>query len=101
MRSVSMFGRPSGRAVAVRVVNGSMSLTPDLFSSRLAARSERLSSNYAPLPRWGRGIQRPDVGESARDGGGRGHGRAHQMRARALALASFEVAVGSRGHALA
>src|SRR5437879_6058031 len=101
MRSVSMFGRSMGTAEEVSMVNGSMGLTPDLLSSRLAARSERLSSNCAPLPRWGRGRQRPDVGESTRDGGGRGHGRAHQMRARALALPSFEVPVGSRGHALA
>src|SRR6266481_3523334 len=101
MRSVSMLGRSMGTAVADRVVNASMTLPPDLFSSRLAARGERLSSNCGPLPRGGRGIQRPDVGESARDGGGRGHGRAHQMCARALALAPFEVPVGGRGHALA
>src|SRR5712692_3171580 len=89
MRSVSMFGRSMGTAVAFSVVNGSMSLTPDL-----------LSSNCAPLPRWGRGRQRPHVGESARDGGGRGHGGTHEMRARALALAALEVPVGGRGHAL-
>src|SRR6266571_3269459 len=71
---------------------------PYLLSPRLAAGP--LSSNCGPLPRWGRGRQSADVGETAGDGGRRGHGRAHEMRAGALALAPLEVAVGRRGDAL-
>src|SRR6266571_6548417 len=72
-RSVLMFGRSMGTATAVSVVNGSMG-----FSS---------------------GFQGADVGEPSGDGGGRRHGRAHEVRAGALALAPLEVAVGGRGDA--
>src|SRR3990167_5869535 len=42
-----------------------------------------------------------DVNEMAGDGGCRGHVRAHQVRAPALALAAFEVAIRGGGAALA
>jgi len=42
-----------------------------------------------------------DVHEMAGDGGSRGHERAGQVRASALALAAFEVAVGGAGATLA
>src|SRR5262245_41435545 len=47
------------------------------------------------------GSERPHVGEPAGDRGGRGHRRRHQMRARALALAPFEITIRRRRHALA
>src|SRR6266478_4004970 len=78
-----MFGRSLGTAAAVSVVKGCM-LAPSPY----------------PLPRWGRGMKVADVGEPSGDGGGRRHGRAHEMRAGALALAPLEVAVGRRGDAL-
>src|SRR5262252_9310610 len=99
-RSVSMFGRSMGTAPAVSLVKASM-ISPSLLSPRLVARGERLSSNCGPLPRRGRGMQSADVGELAGNGGCRGHGRAHEMRAGALALAPLEVAVGGGGDALA
>src|SRR3990167_7760565 len=43
----------------------------------------------------------PDVDDMAGDGGGRGHGRAHQVGASAPALTALEVAVGGRGAAFA
>src|SRR5215475_4812902 len=74
-RSVSMFGRSMGTAPDVSLLKASMAL--------LLAR------------------ERADVGEPARDGSGRGHGGAHEMRAGALALAPLEVAVGGGGDPLA
>src|SRR5262245_33319321 len=78
-RSVSMLGRSRGTALAVSVVNASI-----VFS-----------------PSQGSGGELPDVGEPAGDGGGRGHGRAHEMCAGTLPLAPLEVAIGRGGHALA
>src|SRR2546430_1644054 len=72
MRSVSMLGRSSGAATAVSLVKGSTSA-----------------------------LKRADVGEAARHRGGGRHRRRHQVRARALALTSFEVAIRGGGHALA
>src|SRR5213078_1170778 len=46
-------------------------------------------------------LKRADVGEAARHRGGGRHRRRHQVRARALALTSFEVAIRGGGHALA
>src|SRR5262249_4174505 len=71
-RSVSTLGRAIGSPTAVSFVNGSTS-----------------------------GSERPHVGEPAGDRGGRGHRRRHQMRARALALAPFEITIRRRRHALA
>src|SRR4029453_3471994 len=73
-RSVSMLTASSGTATAVTEVKGST-------SARLAS-------------------ERSDVGEAAGDRGAGGRGRAHEVRAHALTLASFEVAVGRRRHAL-
>src|SRR5215467_10735839 len=42
-----------------------------------------------------------DVRQAAGDGGGGGHGRAHQVRTAAATLASLEVAVGGGGATLA
>src|SRR6266446_744976 len=72
IRSVSTFGRSIGSATAVRRVKACIS-----------------------------GVERADVGEPARDGGGRRHRRRHEMRPGALALAPLEVAVRGRRHALA
>src|SRR5215468_10674177 len=77
-RSVSMFGRSMGTAPAVSLVKASMT-SPSLLSPRLVARGERLSSNCAPLPWQGRGMQ----------------------SAGALTLAPLEITVGGGGDALA
>src|SRR6185437_16452142 len=45
--------------------------------------------------------ERPHVGETSSDGGGRRHGRAHQMRPAALSLPALEIAVRRGGATLA
>lgn len=39
----------------------------------------------------------PDVNEVSFNGGGRGHGRADEMRAAAFSLPAFEIAIRSAG----
>src|SRR5437763_11197833 len=74
--SVSTSARSSGQTMPVTFRNGSMSV---------------------PLrPR----VELAHVHQVTRDRGGRGHLRADQMRAPALALPPLEVAVGGRGAAL-
>src|SRR5881397_3660176 len=72
IRSVSTFGRSMGTAMAVRRVKGCIS-----------------------------GVERADVGETARDGRRRGHRGRHEMRAGALALAPLEISVRGRRDTLA
>src|SRR5438094_5155563 len=71
MRSVSTFTRSSGTAIAVSALKGVMD---------------------SPCE------EPPHVRDAPGDGGGRGHGGAHEMGARALPLPPFEVAIG-RGRA--
>src|SRR2546423_9075435 len=76
----------------------------------MASVSTLARSRGATRPVWTRngciecsGLRRqaPHVDEVARDGRGRGHRRAHEMRAPAVPLAALEVAVGRGRAALA
>src|SRR5262245_44411272 len=68
IRSVSTLGRSIGAATAESVVKASTGSRSFL-------------------------LERAHIGEVAGDRGGCGHRRAHEMRAHALALAPFEVAI--------